>query len=182
MAGSSLSRAAPIAAFVAITRPGAGWTGTRRRSRRAAAQRRTAARGFLARNAAPLAADERERIADETLAILDDPRFAALFAAGSRAEAPIVGRITNGRFHEKTAGTSWLEAVRAILRRKLPLDLYVTWHPGRVERVLELGVRHIMVWYRIGEEHQRYDLRRSRKELLDQAAAQIGAAPDPHRG
>jgi len=70
----------------------------------------------------------------------------------------------------------WLEAVRAILRRKLPLDLYVTWHPGRVERVLELGVRHIMVWYRIADEHQRYDLRRSRKELLDQAADQIGAA------
>jgi len=70
----------------------------------------------------------------------------------------------------------WLEAVRAILRRKLPLDLYVTWHPGRVERVLDLGVRHIMVWYRIADEHQRYDLRRSRKELLDQAAEQIEAA------
>jgi isopropylmalate/homocitrate/citramalate synthase len=70
----------------------------------------------------------------------------------------------------------WLEAVAAILRRKLPLDLYVTWHPGRVERVLELGVRHIMVWYRIAEEHQRYDLRRSRQELLDQAAQQIAAA------
>lgn len=70
----------------------------------------------------------------------------------------------------------WLEAVRAILRRQLPLDLYVTWHPGRVERVLELGARHIMVWYRIAEEHQRYDLHRSRKELLDQAAEQIGAA------
>lgn len=27
---------------------------------------------------------------------------------------PIVGRITGGRFHEKTAGTSWLEAVRLI--------------------------------------------------------------------
>ena len=70
----------------------------------------------------------------------------------------------------------WLEAVRAILRRKLPLDLYVTWHPGRVERALDLGVRHIMVWYRIAEEHQRYGLRRSRQELLDQAAEQIGAA------
>ncbi|MBP1777293.1 MAG: nifV, partial [candidate division NC10 bacterium] len=43
----------------------------------------------------------------------------------------------------------WLEAVRAILRRKLPLELYVTWHPGRVERVLELGVTQVMVWYRI---------------------------------
>ncbi len=70
----------------------------------------------------------------------------------------------------------WLEAVRAIMRRRLPLDLYVTWHPGRVERVLDLGVRHVMVWYRIAEEHQRHDLRRSRKELLDQATEQIAAA------
>lgn len=70
----------------------------------------------------------------------------------------------------------WLEAVRAILRRQLPLDLYVTWHPGRVERVLDLGVRHIMVWYRIAEEHQRYHLRRSRAELLEQAANEIAAA------
>ncbi len=70
----------------------------------------------------------------------------------------------------------WLEAVRAILRRSLPMKLYVTWHPGRVERVLDLGVRHIMVWYRILEEHQRYDLRRSRAEVLEQAANQIAAA------
>ncbi len=70
----------------------------------------------------------------------------------------------------------WLEAVRAILRRNLPLKLYVTWHPGRVERVLDLGARHIMVWYRILEEHQRYDLRRPRAELLEQAAQQIAAA------
>ncbi|HSB71792.1 MAG TPA: hypothetical protein VLT62_20880 [Candidatus Methylomirabilis sp.] len=70
----------------------------------------------------------------------------------------------------------WLEAVRAILRRNLPMKLYVTWHPGRVERVLDLGVRHVMVWYRIAEEHQRYDLRRPRAELLEQAANQIAAA------
>ncbi len=70
----------------------------------------------------------------------------------------------------------WLEAVRAILRRRLPLDLYVTWHPGRVERVLELGVRHVMVWYRILEEHQRHHLRRSRAELVEEAAQQIAAA------
>lgn len=30
---------------------------------------------------------------------------------------PIVGRITGGRFHEKTAGTSWLEAVRLVAAR-----------------------------------------------------------------
>ncbi len=70
----------------------------------------------------------------------------------------------------------WLEAVRAIMRRRLPLKLYVTWHPGRVERALEAGVRHIMVWYRIGEEHQRYHIKRSRAELLAEAAGSIEAA------
>ena len=50
-------------------------------------RRAEAARSFLARNAAALTAGERERIAGETLAILDEPQFAALFAPGSRAEA-----------------------------------------------------------------------------------------------
>jgi isopropylmalate/homocitrate/citramalate synthase len=70
----------------------------------------------------------------------------------------------------------WLDAVRAIQRRRLPLQLHVTWHPGRVERALEVGVKHVMVWYRILEEHQRYDLQRPRAELLGQAAEQIAAA------
>jgi len=70
----------------------------------------------------------------------------------------------------------WLEAVRAIMARRLPLQLHVTWHPGRVERVLELGVKHVMVWYRILEEHQRYDLKRPRAELVEQAAKQIADA------
>ena len=70
----------------------------------------------------------------------------------------------------------WLEAVRAIMRRRLPLDLYVTWHPGRVERALEAGVRHIMVWYRIGEHQQKHDLKKPRAQLLDEAVAQVAAA------
>ena len=56
-------------------------------------RRAEAARSCLARNAAALTPGERERIAGETLAILAEPQFAALFAPGSRAEAPIVGRI-----------------------------------------------------------------------------------------
>lgn len=70
----------------------------------------------------------------------------------------------------------WLEAVRAIMRRKLPVDLYVTWHPGRVEKALEAGVRHIMVWYWIGEHHQKHIHHRSRAEMLDTAAKQVEAA------
>ncbi len=39
---------------------------------------------------------------------------------------PAVGRLTKGRFHLKTAGTSWLEALRVIAAEDLPLfkDLY----------------------------------------------------------
>ncbi len=42
---------------------------------------------------AALAADERHRLVAAVLGILDDARFAALFAPGSRAEVPIVGRL-----------------------------------------------------------------------------------------
>jgi isopropylmalate/homocitrate/citramalate synthase len=70
----------------------------------------------------------------------------------------------------------WYEAVRAILARRLPLTLYVTWEPGRVERVLDLGVRHVMVWYRASDVFQRGVLGQDRAALRDQALAQIARA------
>jgi ATP-dependent helicase/nuclease subunit A len=57
------------------------------------ARREAAAQGFLARAAAQFSADERSLFAGRVLAILADPRFAALFSPGSRAEVPIVGRL-----------------------------------------------------------------------------------------
>ncbi len=56
--------------------------------------RAAAARRFLARRGAELPADLRERLADEVAAVLADPGFAAVFGPGSRAEVPIVGRLT----------------------------------------------------------------------------------------
>jgi len=70
----------------------------------------------------------------------------------------------------------WLETVRQLMGRGLELTLYVTWHPGRVERALDLGVKHIMVWYRIGEVFQQHALRRSQQELLDEMLASVRAA------
>jgi 2-isopropylmalate synthase len=70
----------------------------------------------------------------------------------------------------------WLETVRAIMTRKLGLDLYVTWHPGRVERALDLGVRHIMVWYRIGEVYQHHVFRMHREALMDEMVSAVRAA------
>ena len=55
--------------------------------------RSNAARDYLARHAPDLNAGEPEEIIAKVLAVLDHPDFAALFAPGSRAEVPIVGRL-----------------------------------------------------------------------------------------
>jgi ATP-dependent helicase/nuclease subunit A len=59
----------------------------------AAERRRDAAQKYLARNAAGWSDGDRAQLADQVLALIADPRFAAVFAAGSRAEVSIVGRL-----------------------------------------------------------------------------------------
>jgi ATP-dependent helicase/nuclease subunit A len=55
--------------------------------------RADAARGFIERQKTDFDEATRAEIAGQALAVLDDRRFAALFASGSRAEVPIVGRV-----------------------------------------------------------------------------------------
>jgi ATP-dependent helicase/nuclease subunit A len=55
--------------------------------------RTEAAQRFVGRHGTDFNATERDGIVSRTLAIMTDPRFAALFAPGSRAEVPIVGQI-----------------------------------------------------------------------------------------
>ncbi len=56
-------------------------------------RRAAAARQCLARRAKRFSDAEREAILGGVFAVLDNPGFAALFAPGSRAEVPIVGRV-----------------------------------------------------------------------------------------
>ncbi|MGY3584674.1 ATP-dependent helicase/nuclease subunit A [Bradyrhizobium sp. USDA 4341] len=56
-------------------------------------RRRTAALGYLARNADGWSNEEQAAFADQVLDLIADPRFAAVFAPGSRAEVSIVGRL-----------------------------------------------------------------------------------------
>jgi 2-isopropylmalate synthase len=70
----------------------------------------------------------------------------------------------------------WTEVIRALLDRDLGMDLWVTWQPGRVERALELGARHVFVWYRIGEVYQEHVAKRSRAQLMDEMLASVAAA------
>ncbi|MDB5565057.1 MAG: helicase/exodeoxyribonuclease subunit [Tardiphaga sp.] len=60
----------------------------------AAERRGEAATRYLARNAEKWTDDERAALAAQVLALIEDTRFAALFAPGSRAEVSIVGRLT----------------------------------------------------------------------------------------
>jgi len=59
----------------------------------ATVRRRDAALGYLARNAGDWTAGDREALAAGVLALIEDPRFAAVFATGSRAEVAIAGRL-----------------------------------------------------------------------------------------
>jgi ATP-dependent helicase/nuclease subunit A len=59
----------------------------------AAERRREAALAYLARNADGWAAEERQALAESTLALIADARCAPVFAPGSRAEVSIVGRL-----------------------------------------------------------------------------------------
>jgi ATP-dependent helicase/nuclease subunit A len=58
-----------------------------------AERRRDAALAHLARSAPRWSATEHEALADKVLTLISDPRFAAVFAEGSRAEVAIVGRL-----------------------------------------------------------------------------------------
>jgi len=55
--------------------------------------REDAAHEYLRRNGDLFSPEEREALAGQALAILNDSQFAALFAPGSRAEVPIVGTL-----------------------------------------------------------------------------------------
>lgn len=57
------------------------------------AHRAAAADDYLRRNRDVLSEDDCALIAKQALAILDDPRFSALFAPGSRAEVPVIGML-----------------------------------------------------------------------------------------
>ena len=56
-------------------------------------RRRDAALKYLARNADGWTDAEREALAESVLALIEDPRFASVFAPGSRAEVSIAGRL-----------------------------------------------------------------------------------------
>ena len=58
-----------------------------------AARRAKAAEEYLARKGTEFYSEERQKIAEQVLVLLDNPQFSELFLPGSRAEIAIVGRL-----------------------------------------------------------------------------------------
>ena len=109
-----------------------------------------------------------EECADVAFTVDDKVRFAeALAEAGVR------------RLELFPTVPGWFEAIRAVMARVqagLPLDVHVTWEAAKTPRVIDLGVRHVLVWYRSSEVYQRHVLGRPRQALLDEALDEIRAA------
>ena len=70
----------------------------------AAERRSAAAEEFLVRSGRELPEDVRRKIKEEVDVLLANARFAALFAPGSRAEVPVVGRLMFGRETIRVSG------------------------------------------------------------------------------
>ncbi|MEZ4637734.1 MAG: hypothetical protein R2856_22720 [Caldilineaceae bacterium] len=106
-----------------------------------------------------------EECADLAFNTEDKVRIAEMLAA--------VGIRRSEVFLTVPGWTGWY----ALMARHLPLDLWVTWQPGRVERALDLGVKHVMVWYRIGEDFAPCGPR-NRDERMDEM---LSSVPPPAR-
>ena len=152
-----------------------------------AARRRGGRISGARRRQRPRATSEREAIADEVLRLLDDARFAPLFAPGSRAEVPIVGRLDDRRRKLRVSGQIDRLAVtpEAVLiadfktNRPAPAEdvppAYVTParalpRRARASFIPDRPVRAALIWTEVPE------IMELSGEALDAALAQVTSA------
>ena len=69
-----------------------------------AERRRAAAESYLARRGQDMSEEDRALLIEQIMLVLEDPRFAALYGPGSRAEVPIVGRLNIGGKNVRVSG------------------------------------------------------------------------------
>ena len=154
----------------------------------AAERRSTAAEEFLARSGRELPEDVRRKIKEEVDVLLADARFAALFAPGSRAEVPVVGRLILGRETIRVSGQVDRLAVTqssvliADFKTNRPAPRRIEDAPPAYVRQLALyravltklypdkSVRAALIWTEVP------DLMELSAEALDAALAQVTSA------
>ncbi len=110
-------------------------------------KRRSAAAEYVGRQGAELPPAEQQRLAEEVLGLLENPRFAPLFGSDSKAEAAIMGeaegRIISGQIDRL-----------AVLPDKVMIVDYKTNRPaaGRREDVPESYVRQLRAYRLLAEK------------------------------
>jgi ATP-dependent helicase/nuclease subunit A len=142
-----------------------------------AAARKGALERYLGNAAHRLSADEQSDIAREVLGILDDSRFAEFFAAGSRPEVPIIGRMSRpGGEPALVAGQ--IDRLRVTADSVLIVD-YKTDSvvPGALDRVPADYIAQLAFYRTI--LMATYPGKRVRSALLFSAGPHLIEIPDP---
>jgi len=108
-------------------------------------RRAKAAQEYLARKSKELDAEQRQKIAEQALGLLNDARFAALFMPGSRAEVPIVGLVESGG---KTVRVSGQVDRLAVMQDSVLIADFKTNRPppGRIEEVPDSYRRQLALY------------------------------------
>jgi ATP-dependent helicase/nuclease subunit A len=108
-------------------------------------RRRAAAQDYLARRGKDLAAEDRARLAEQVMLILEDPRFYELYGPGSRAEVPIVGRLA---LSDKTVRVSGQIDRLAVTQDAVLIADFKTNRPAprRIDDVLPVYIRQLALY------------------------------------
>jgi ATP-dependent helicase/nuclease subunit A len=110
------------------------------------ADRRQATRRFLAQPGHALSADEIERWTAEALAVTEAPNHAALFAAGSRAEVPLIGTVRTPRGSFTVSGQ--VDRLAVTEREVLIVDYKTNRPPPDAAAGVALAYRRQLALYR----------------------------------
>ncbi len=153
-------------------------------------RRAKAAQYYLSRAGAKLAAEDRAKLAEQVMLVLEDPRFYELFAAGSRAEVPIVGKLILGGETVRVSGQIDRLAVTQTsvligdFKTNRPAPRRIAEVPQAYVRQLALyravlaklypdrALRAALIWTEVP------DLMELSADMLDQALARITSASE----
>ncbi|HEY4139894.1 MAG TPA: double-strand break repair helicase AddA [Pseudolabrys sp.] len=110
-----------------------------------AERRRAAAQDYLARRGKDLLPEDRARLAEQVMLVLEDPRFYELYGPGSRAEVPIVGRLALG---DKTVHISGQIDRLAVTQDAVLIADFKTNRPAprRIEDVTPVYIRQLSLY------------------------------------
>jgi ATP-dependent helicase/nuclease subunit A len=108
-------------------------------------RRRKAADDYLVRTGGKLPTEERTNLTEEVMRVLGDARFSELFGPGSRAEVPIVGKLTLGN---KTVLISGQVDRLSVTPTSLPIGDFKTNCPAprRIEEIPSSYVRQLALY------------------------------------